>query len=621
MALWVNRTVLSGASIAPNGTTSHTCTFTAATSGNLLVAVVAGPVTFTTPSGWTLVNSAVNFAGLYVFRKSASAGESSFTTTHNSSNPPIRGVVYEYASGSAAQNSGTSTGNSDNTSVSSPAVSSLTGTYTRFGTTALDISSGVTPGTTSWTVPTASDYDDNAPFSSQDGIQLGIGLDDGNSGASFTENANLSTGGGSPQTHERVAFALTVVTASTSAFLPFSPGKTLRRRRLVQRQLLSFPGTASGPQNYTQNLTASLSFVGAENEFTSKTLTGAALSFTGSETARTSRTLTGALSFAGSQTRLLGHLLTAALSFSGAQSRAVSKQLIAALSFSGALARAVAYHLTAALSFAGALTLKTVKAAFTAAVSFAGSFSAKIVLTRTLTAAVSFVGSQTRQTNKSLTGALSFAGAFTKQTAYHLTAAVSFVGSLVKKTSHTFTAALSFVGSQTATIVIKRTLTASVSFSGNLTTAVVHFFTKSLTGALSFTGAITKQTGKSLSGALSFSGSIPSRRIGHLLTGSLSFSGSLARRIGTHLASALSFAGIFSGFNTNQQGTPPYAVTGTTAATVTITGTTGPGGGVAARGSAYGGAIFGAPYFGWAGYQTPQGVTITGTTSPTVTVK
>lgn len=60
MAAWINRTELSGSSIDPNGTITHTCTFTAAASGNLLVAIIAGAVISTTPSGWTLVNSAIN---------------------------------------------------------------------------------------------------------------------------------------------------------------------------------------------------------------------------------------------------------------------------------------------------------------------------------------------------------------------------------------------------------------------------------------------------------------------------------------------------------------------------------------------------------------------------------
>ena len=40
MSSWVNHTVLAGSSINSNGTSSHTCTFTAATAGNLLVAIV-----------------------------------------------------------------------------------------------------------------------------------------------------------------------------------------------------------------------------------------------------------------------------------------------------------------------------------------------------------------------------------------------------------------------------------------------------------------------------------------------------------------------------------------------------------------------------------------------------
>ncbi|TAH34086.1 hypothetical protein EYC59_03760 [Candidatus Saccharibacteria bacterium] len=96
MGQWVNRTVLSGSSVDRNGTNSHTCTFTAATSGNFLLAIIAGSVTSTTPSGWTLVQSVVNQAGLYVFSKTVSSDESSFSTTHNGSNWPIEGVVYEF---------------------------------------------------------------------------------------------------------------------------------------------------------------------------------------------------------------------------------------------------------------------------------------------------------------------------------------------------------------------------------------------------------------------------------------------------------------------------------------------------------------------------------------------
>src|SRR5690349_4085952 len=132
MPVWVNRTALSGSSTAANGTNSHTCTFTAATSGNFLVAVIGGAATSTTPAGWTLGISAVNNCGLYVFTKTASGGESSFSTTHNGSNRAILGVVYEFPAGTSFLSSNSTTGMAYSSTVTGPQVTGLTGTFTRF---------------------------------------------------------------------------------------------------------------------------------------------------------------------------------------------------------------------------------------------------------------------------------------------------------------------------------------------------------------------------------------------------------------------------------------------------------------------------------------------------------
>jgi hypothetical protein len=106
MALnYVHRTAIQN---ARNGTASHTISFAAATAQNLLVAVAEGGVTLTTPTGWTPVNSSVYNMGFYIWKKTASAGESSAATTANSSNYPIAGVVYEFASGSTLDSSVTS---------------------------------------------------------------------------------------------------------------------------------------------------------------------------------------------------------------------------------------------------------------------------------------------------------------------------------------------------------------------------------------------------------------------------------------------------------------------------------------------------------------------------------
>lgn len=211
MPSWVNRTILSGSSIDRNGTNSHTCTFTPATSGNLLIAVVAGGVTSTTPSGWTLVQSAVNFCGLYVFSKTASASESSFSTTHNSTNYPIEGIVYEYYTGSAIIGTpGTATGQARNTSVTGPNATGLSGTYTSFAARAFNLGTGAgSIASCAWTTPSSEDYDAYIDGNlSTDGIELTIAYDDSSTGSSFTPSSVLSVNTGI--TGEGVSFALSV---------------------------------------------------------------------------------------------------------------------------------------------------------------------------------------------------------------------------------------------------------------------------------------------------------------------------------------------------------------------------------------------------------------------------
>jgi len=255
--------------------------------------------------------------------------------------------------------------------------------------------------------------------------------------------------------------------AASGGALSALPGLAWRRH-FKHRQLLLPPGI-SGPQNYTQNLTAGLSFTGAFTKATSYHLT-AALSFTGSLTKRTTRTLTGALSFAGAYSLRTGKLLTAALSFTGAQTHAVSKSMTAALSFTGALPRAVAYHLTAALSFTGALTKRTTHT-LTGGLSFTGSMSATIVIKRTLTAGLSFTGSLSTAVvhffTQNLTAALSFTGAFTKRPGKALTAALSFTGAQSRRIGHLATAGLSFAGTQAR--AIRYHIAAALTSSGAVT--------------------------------------------------------------------------------------------------------------------------------------------------------
>lgn len=209
MAEWTTRTVLSGASIARNGTNSHTCTFTAATAGNFLVAIVAGPITFTTPSGWTLLTSAVNYSTVYVFTKTASASESSFSTTHNDSNLPILGIVYEFPPGTVAYGGTSAIAQAYNTTTTGPQITGLGGTYTRFAARTVGSDRGDTTFSAAWTVPSIEDYDvlevDNG---ASDGLALTIAYDDNNTASSFNPSANLTVTNTNYPHGEGVSFVL-----------------------------------------------------------------------------------------------------------------------------------------------------------------------------------------------------------------------------------------------------------------------------------------------------------------------------------------------------------------------------------------------------------------------------
>lgn len=215
MSSWVNRTILSGSSTDRNGTNSHTCTFTPATSGNLLVAIVAGGVTFTTPIGWTRSVFAVNFSGIYSFTKTASEGESSFTTTHNGSDYPILGVVYEFYAGSSLLSTSNTTGQARNTTVTGPQVTGLSSMYTQFAARSWCLGTGSSSGSCTWTLPSIEDYDDFTSPASTDGIVLSIAYDDRQTASSFNPSSTLTTDDN--KAGEGIAFALSITAPPSSS--------------------------------------------------------------------------------------------------------------------------------------------------------------------------------------------------------------------------------------------------------------------------------------------------------------------------------------------------------------------------------------------------------------------
>lgn len=205
---WQNRTVLTGSSVDPNGTNSHTCTFTPASSGNFLVAIVAGSVTCTTPAGWSLLVSAVGYTGLYVFTKIASGSESSFTTIHNDSNYAIRGIVYEFPAGTTVINSNSQANVVGGGAISGPHLAGLTGTYVAFAARShgLDL-----PGSTidvMWTTPGTEDYEEYVGAGGEQGIGLSIAYQNGLTDGSFSCEYYMTWDNTANDSGESVVFAL-----------------------------------------------------------------------------------------------------------------------------------------------------------------------------------------------------------------------------------------------------------------------------------------------------------------------------------------------------------------------------------------------------------------------------
>lgn len=206
-SLWLNRTVLSGSSVDPNGTASHTCTFTPAASGSLLVATITGGVTSTMPAGWSLLASAIHFNGLYVFTKVASAGEDAFTTTHNGTDFPIRGIVYEFPGSTTVLGSNAGTvGEGD---ISEPSVMGLAGTYAAFAVRSHSLTTTSGTWEIAWTTPATEDYE--ASFGGAgNGLALAVAYQEAMTDAVFSPAYHVTWENTGASMGEGVVFALMV---------------------------------------------------------------------------------------------------------------------------------------------------------------------------------------------------------------------------------------------------------------------------------------------------------------------------------------------------------------------------------------------------------------------------
>lgn len=207
MAKWINRTLVQ----APrNGTTSHTITFTAATSGNLLVMVLEGSVTHTVPTGWTRQAQALNTSDLAVFTKTASSGESSFSTTHNASNYPVVAVVYEFPAGSTWVTGAGAINQAANAPC--PQLTGLTGTNLLVGVVGGgDSASSVISTAWTGTGPPVEDVDVNVNASGTDGYYLSLAYVEGSTAATFQPTGTVAN---MPFSHESLSFAVAVASGA-----------------------------------------------------------------------------------------------------------------------------------------------------------------------------------------------------------------------------------------------------------------------------------------------------------------------------------------------------------------------------------------------------------------------
>lgn len=187
---WAARSTISS---TRNGTTGHTATFTAATAGQLLVAILTAPAAITTPTGWTRQAASLDGVDLGVFTKIATAGESSASITLSAANYPLAGAVYSFVSGTTFQGEQHAIAPMDG---ANPPLTGLTGTNVAFAVAAkggVDTVSGI-----AWTGATEDVELIIAPGVT-DGIVLGVAVDPAFTGSSFAATSVITGQGANKQ--------------------------------------------------------------------------------------------------------------------------------------------------------------------------------------------------------------------------------------------------------------------------------------------------------------------------------------------------------------------------------------------------------------------------------------
>lgn len=199
--------------VDPNGGTVVTGTNFLPTAGRFLLLVCAGPVTFTTPSGWTLPTngSADNFGSCTVFYRASAAGSDTVTTTHNGTNYPASYDFYEYPAGTTFAGAAQAI-NVSKAGGAGPTLSGLTGTNDGFGTVDSDVTSGAS-GSSTWSVGTEV-VDSFVAASGTDGYVYGATYIQDSTASSLSSAATVTASGGGAT--ERLMFAVTLPAAAAA---------------------------------------------------------------------------------------------------------------------------------------------------------------------------------------------------------------------------------------------------------------------------------------------------------------------------------------------------------------------------------------------------------------------
>lgn len=222
MATWLNRVVLQSAGTGsttetydPNAGTVVSGTAFVPTVGRLLVAIIGGPVTSTTPSGWTLPTSgsAINNNGLYVWWKVAAGSDTAVSTHNGDGTYPTIIEFLEFPAGSTFVGSNAAPIIANG--ASGPTLSGLTGTNLIMGASAYPGGQAAAQTWTPGTIDTYA-YKDNG---SGKYVEFGTAyLED-----SVLTSSSMATtrGTGASSSYERLQFAINVA-AGVAPSYPFT---------------------------------------------------------------------------------------------------------------------------------------------------------------------------------------------------------------------------------------------------------------------------------------------------------------------------------------------------------------------------------------------------------------